>query len=189
MTLFATHARPLAGRRFVALVALICAALFAIAGLSSVQAQAEDQKTRLVIHNDGGEALKCVILFGHWVTLDIAEVAPAKAVTVEIMRQAKDGGLYVPRFDGRHMMVERIACGRASQMWESSGDIPLLGLRATLVPASESHCTLNVHVVCTVPEKSPEVQGGLWRRERGIGMDDPLPTVAVLVALTGGWVA
>lgn len=187
MMLFDICTRTLVGRRMGVLLSLILMASFAFAVPQS--AQADDQKTRLVIHNDGGEALKCVILFGHWVTLDIAEVAPAKSVTVEIMRQAKDGGLYVPRFDGRHMMVERIACGRASQMWESSGDIPLLGLRATLVPASESHCTLGAHVTCTTPKKSAQVQGRLWQHAPDIRRHDPIQIGMILTMIAGRWMA
>lgn len=183
MMLFDICARLLVGRRSIAFLSLMFMALCVSTVPLSGRAQADDQKTRLVIHNDGGEAMKCVILFGHWVTLDIAEVAPAKAVKVEIMRQAKDGGLYVPRFDGRHMMVERIACGRANRMWETSGDVPLLGLRATVVPSSESHCTLAARVVCTTPTKSTEVQGQLWRRAPDIRQHGPVLVGMMPIAL------
>lgn len=110
-----------------------------------------DLATSLTIRNDGTEPLKCVILFGHWVTSDIADIAPGQSSDIRIMRAAKDGALYVPRFDGRHMMVERIACGRATGWWESIGDIPLLPLREKEVAASETRCSLGEHAVCSAP--------------------------------------
>ncbi|HVJ42501.1 MAG TPA: hypothetical protein VM639_13440 [Dongiaceae bacterium] len=113
---------------------------------------ADDLKTTLVIRNDSGEPLKCMILFGHWVTLDIADIPAGGKGQVEIMRAAKDGALYVPRFDGRHMMVERIACGRVAAWWESLGDIPLLGLRASAKPSSETHCRLQDRAQCSEPQ-------------------------------------
>ncbi|TXH38949.1 MAG: hypothetical protein E6Q98_01765 [Rhodospirillaceae bacterium] len=111
-----------------------------------------DLQTSLTIRNDGGEPLKCVILFGHWVTSDIADIAPGRSGDVKIMRAAKDGALYVPRFDGRHMMIERIACGRTTGWWESIGDVPLLPLREKAEAASETRCKLGEHAVCTAPQ-------------------------------------
>ncbi|HVJ36115.1 MAG TPA: hypothetical protein VND94_23620 [Terriglobia bacterium] len=133
--------------------AAFCLALTMGFYLTSGAAQAaDDLKTTLVIRNDGSEPLKCMILFGHWVTLDIADIPAGGKGQVEIMRAAKDGALYVPRFDGRHMMVERIACGRATGWWESLGDIPLLGLRATAMPSSETHCRLQERAQCSEPQ-------------------------------------
>ncbi|MDY0884349.1 hypothetical protein ACFPL7_00825 [Dongia soli] len=111
-----------------------------------------DLQTSLTIRNDGGEALKCVILFGHWVTSDIADIAPGQTGEVKIMRAAKDGALYVPRFDGRPMMIERIACGRTAGWWESIGDVPLLPLREKAEAASETRCRLSDRAVCTTPQ-------------------------------------
>jgi len=111
----------------------------------------DDLKTTLSIRNDGTEPLKCVIIFGHWVTTDIAAIQPNQTSDVTIMRAIKDGALYVPRFDGRHMMVERIACGRVDSWWESIGDVPLLPLRETPQPATQTQCRLDQHAECTVP--------------------------------------
>ena len=113
---------------------------------------AVDLETSLTIRNDGGEPLKCVILFGHWVTSDIADIAPGQSRDVKIMRAVKDGALYMPRFDGRHMMIERIACGRTTGWWESIGDIPLLPLREKAEAASETYCKIGERAVCTVPQ-------------------------------------
>lgn len=147
---FVPHLKvPCIGRFMVA----FCLALTASFCLASGAARAaDDLKTTLVIRNDSGEPLKCTILFGHWVTLDIADIPAGGKGQIEIMRATKDGALYVPRFDGRHMMVERIACGRVRAWWESLGDIPLLGLRATAKPFSETHCRLQDHAQCSEPQ-------------------------------------
>lgn len=113
---------------------------------------AADLQTRLTIRNDGDEPLKCVILFGHWVTSDIADIAPGRSGDVKIMRAAKDGALYVARFDGRHMMIERIACGRTTGWWDSLGDVPLLTLREKAAAASETRCKLGARTICTAPQ-------------------------------------
>ena len=113
---------------------------------------AADLQTRLTIRNDGDEPLKCVILFGHWVTSDIADIAPGRSGDVKIVRAAKDGALYVPRFDGRHMMIERIACGRTTGWWDSLGDVPLLTLREKAAAASETRCKLGARTICTAPQ-------------------------------------
>lgn len=128
-------------------VAFLCLAVVA-----RTASAATDLKTTLSIRNDSSEPLKCVILYGHWITTDIAEIAPGKAQRVDIMRAAKDGALYIPRFDGRHMMIERIACGRVDSWWESSGDIPLLPLRETAEATSETHCRLAARANCSVPQ-------------------------------------
>jgi len=120
---------------------------------------AEDVKTVLTIRNDSSEPLKCVILFGHWVTSDIADIAPGQGRQVDIMRASKDGALYVPRFDGRHMMIERIACGRVENWWESTGDIPLSLLREKAEPVTETHCQLGKRADCTVPARIDQKQG------------------------------
>ena len=128
-------------------MALLCLAI--VAGSASA---ATDLKTILSIRNDSGEPLKCVILYGHWITTDIPEIAPGKIQSVDIMRAMKDGALYIPRFDGRHMMIERIACGRVDSWWESSGDIPLLPLRETGVAMSETRCHLATRADCSTPQ-------------------------------------
>jgi hypothetical protein len=130
----------------------IAIAITSLAGIRPAVA-ADDLQTVLTIHNDSSEALKCVILFGHWVTQDIAEIAPKQSGPVPLMRAAKDGALYVPRFDGRHMMVERIACGRPAGWWESLGDIQLLPLREKAIRASETSCQMQQRASCLLPHE------------------------------------
>lgn len=133
-------------RSLIVLSAFLCLAIAARPAFA-----ATDLKTVLSIRNDSGEPLKCVILYGHWITTDIAEIAPGSVQHVDIMRAAKDGALYIPRFDGRRMMIERIACGRVDSWWESSGDIPLLPLREAAEASSETRCRLAARADCSVP--------------------------------------
>jgi hypothetical protein len=135
---------------------LLGAALLCLASCAGSDVAATDLRTVLTIRNDSSEPLKCVILYGHWITTDIANIAPGQATGVDIMRAVKDGALYIPRFDGRHMMIERIACGRVDTWWESNGDIPLLPLREAAVAASETRCRLATRADCSVPQAAAQ---------------------------------
>lgn len=149
------------GHRHLRRPALLAAAFLCLGSFAGPVAAAEDIKTVLTIRNDSNEPLKCVILFGHWVTSDIADIAPGQSRQVDIMRAVKDGALYVPRSDGRPMMIERIACGRVNSWWESTGDIPLLLLRERAEVASETHCRLGKRAACTAPQSIDLNQGQL----------------------------
>jgi hypothetical protein len=88
------------------------------------------------------------------VTIDVPVIPAGQATDVTMLRAAKDGALYMPRFDGRRMMIERIACGRVDQWWESLGDIPLLALHETAEAQMETLCTLAQRAICAPPHPS-----------------------------------
>ncbi len=134
--------------RFLAVGAFVLGSFSA--ALASAQA-AEDQQVELSIENSSQATMKCVVLFGHWVTQDLPLIAPGKEVPVKLTRATKDGALYIPRFDGRKMMVERIACGRAETWWDTIGDVPLLPLREKAMERVKSACHLEQRAVCSAP--------------------------------------
>lgn len=143
-------------RRFLAVGAFVLGS-FGVA-LASAQA-AEDQQVELSIVNSSQATMKCVVLFGHWVTQDLPLIASGGQVPVKLIRAAKDGALYIPRFDGRKMMVERIACGRAEAWWDTIGDVPLLPLREKAMERVKSACHLEQRAVCSAPVVLQNDQG------------------------------
>ena len=89
----------------------------AVAGCTSPRspsAEPADDRVTLAIANDGAEALRCTILFGHWVEKGIGTIAAGDVAEVAMWRQRSDGALYAPRSDGRRMMIENMVCGPLS---------------------------------------------------------------------------
>lgn len=126
----------------------------AVAGCTSHRwssAGTADETVTLVVANDGTEALRCTILFGHWVEQGAGSVAPGDVLAVAFHRQASDGAIYVPRYDGRRMMVENLICGPLAQWWERRADIPLLPLRAGSAQRFRASCRITDRATCTSP--------------------------------------
>jgi hypothetical protein len=93
-------------------------------------ARAQDASVSLALRNDGGNAIRCVLMLGHWVTRDVPRLAPGATTTVTMSRQPEDGALYFLRSDGRRrLMVETLLCGDDSRWWETRAEIPLDALR------------------------------------------------------------
>jgi hypothetical protein len=134
------------------LVAVLLA--LAVAGCTSHRwssAGTADETVTLAVANDGAEVLRCTILFGHWVEQGAGTVAPGDVLAVEFRRQESDGALYVPRYDGRKMMVENLICGPLEQWWERRADIPLLPLRAGTAQRFQASCRIMDRATCTLP--------------------------------------
>lgn len=117
--------------------------------------QQGDLEVTLTVANDGTAPLRCMLIFGHWVELDAGRIAPGASLALALRRQASDGALYVPRYDGRKMMLENLICGPLLDWWPRRADIPLLPLRATAAPRFAASCHLTEGVAgraaCTSP--------------------------------------
>ncbi len=138
--------------RFVGLIAALLG--LAVAGCTSQRwpsGDTADDRVTLAIANDGAEALRCTILFGHWVEQGIGKIAAGDVVEVAMWRQRSDGALYVPRADGRRMMIENMVCGPLSGWWERRADIPLLTLRASAARRFASSCRMETRARCDGP--------------------------------------
>jgi hypothetical protein len=73
----------------------------------------------VTVANKTERDLRCLLVFGHWVTMDVPVIAPGGAAAVDI-RRAADGALHVPRAgDGRPMMLEALHCGY-DEDWSAS---------------------------------------------------------------------
>lgn len=126
----------------------------AVAGCAShswPNAGAGDERVILAIANEGAEALRCTILFGHWVEQGAGTIAPGGTLEIAMRRQHADGALYVPRADGRKMMMENVICGPLSGWWERRADVSLLTLRADAARRFAASCRMETRARCTGP--------------------------------------
>lgn len=108
-----------------------------------------DTDVTLTIANIGTAPLRCTILFGHWVEQGAGTVAPGATLAVSMRRQAADGALYVPRYDGRRMYVENLVCGPLSDWWVRRADLPLLPVRAGAAARFGADCRMAARAECT----------------------------------------
>jgi hypothetical protein len=124
---------------------LVCAAL-AIAGCAQTPSgrapdKGADQAVTLRLANVGAETLRCSIVFGHWVYRELGLFAPGQARDVAMMQAAKDGALYVNRYDNqRQMMIENLLCGRPDNWHDSVEQVDLAAVRSTRVTRFSAQC-------------------------------------------------
>jgi len=131
-----------------ALILLLSALLLCGAARPAIAA---DPAVELVIANAGDQPLRCMILFGHWVTQDVGPIAAGGSATVSMWRGQPTGALYIPRFDGRKMMIENVICGGQTAWAESLDQIRLSPLRETAGNRFATSCTGAGHVSCSPP--------------------------------------
>lgn len=116
------------------------AALLLASLLSTGAAHAADPAVDLSIRNDGPAALRCMILFGHWITRDVGPIAPGGSAQVAMWRGQPPGALYIPRFDGRKMMIENLICGSDAAWAETYDQVPIATLRDSAAAAFRTAC-------------------------------------------------
>jgi hypothetical protein len=136
------------------------AALLLAAVLAAGKAGAGDPGVDLSIRNAGPVALRCMILFGHWITRDIGPIAPGGGAEVAMWRGQPAGALYIPRFDGRKMMIENLVCGSDAAWAETYEQIPLAALRDGAAAARfRTACKPGPQpmgkIACSVPAAAP----------------------------------
>ena len=114
-------------------------------------AVAADAGVELVIANAGDQPLRCMILFGHWVTQDVGPIAAGGSATVSMWRGQPPGALYIPRFDGRKMMIENLICGSDADWAETYDQVPMQTVRDGAAARLRTDCRLAGKVACTPP--------------------------------------
>lgn len=124
----------------------------AVVGCAERELSSPDREVRIAVANDGGEPLRCTILFGHWVEQDAGIVAAGAVLQVPMHRQTSDGALYVPRYDGRKMMVENLVCGPLDRWWERRSDIALVAVRAGTTARFRASCRVTDRARCSALE-------------------------------------
>ena len=144
-------AARLPGRRATIGGLLVLSALLGAGRSEPTRAGAPDGAVTLRIANDGPEALRCVLLFGHWITLELGIIDASASHALSMMRDAGDGSLYVHRDDGRKMMIENVVCGVDSAWAETLGQIPLLPVRESRERELQTSCRIDERLTCTLP--------------------------------------
>lgn len=112
---------------------------------------AADPAVEMAIANAGDQPLRCMILFGHWVTQDVGPIAPGGSATISMWRGAPSGALYIPRFDGRKMMIENVICGSQSAWSDTFDQIQLLPIRDSAGSRFTTACKAAGRVSCSPP--------------------------------------
>jgi hypothetical protein len=131
------------------------AVLSALLGTSCAEPQpagAADDAVTLRIANDGTQALRCVVLFGHWVTRELGAIDAGASHDLAMMRDAGDGSLYVLRDDGRRLMIENVVCGADRAWTETLGQVPLLPVRDSRDREFRTSCRIDQRLNCTPPQ-------------------------------------
>lgn len=115
-----------------------------------------DRDVVLHLANSGGEPLRCSIVFGHWVYRELGVLAPGDVRDIAMNQAAKDGALYINRYDGkRQMMIENLFCGRPENWRETVGQVDLASIRSARVTRIAAHCAASPapgRVACEVTE-------------------------------------
>ncbi len=121
--------------------AAACGALLILASCVADRQDEVDTALTINLSNSGAEPLRCQLIYGHWVERQLGEIAPGESVKIELMRAAKDGGLYNMRPDGKlEMMVENVICGRLKGWKESLGQVDLIPLRRNPAAMADASC-------------------------------------------------
>jgi hypothetical protein len=138
--------------RRAAIIGLLSLSAFFIPGCGeSSRADTPDAAVTLRIDNDGAQALRCVLLFGHWVTLELGIIDAGASHALAMMRDAGDGALYVFRGDGRKLMIENVVCGADRAWTETLGQVPLLPVRDSREREWRTSCRIDERLNCTLP--------------------------------------
>jgi hypothetical protein len=122
---------------------------FGLLALPLFAAAASASTVTLSIKNDDPSALRCMVVFAHWVTTDIGPIASGQTASVVMNRGPQPGALHIARFDGRAMMIENIVCG-AERDWSNSFDqLPLMPIRNSATSTYRMECRAEPRIACT----------------------------------------
>ena len=135
---------------------LMLGLLLGAAACAQTPDKSGDHEVALRLINGGAESLRCSIVFGHWVYRDLGEWLPGQVRDIAMIQSAKNGALYINRFDGeRQMMIENLVCGRMENWHGSQGQVDLAPVRSTRVTAVAARCAAAQsagRVICEVTE-------------------------------------
>jgi hypothetical protein len=124
-------------------------ALFGVLVMPLFVASASASTVTLSIKNDDAHALRCTVVFAHWVTTDFGPIASGETATVAMTRGPQPGALHIARSDGRPMMIENIVCGTEPDWSNSFDQLPLTRVRDSARTAYQIACRAAPRIVCT----------------------------------------
>jgi hypothetical protein len=91
-------------------IALLLLALMLAGAVPGVARAGEGVPIEVRVANGSSEALRCLMVFAHWTTLDLPVIAPGGHASL-VLERAPDRALFIRRQDGRPMMLEALHCG------------------------------------------------------------------------------
>jgi hypothetical protein len=125
-------------RRLLPLLLLACAPV-----------AAQPAPVALTLANTAGEALRCQVIYAHWVTGELPPLAPGGAATLQARRDPTTREVFVPRDgDGRRLMVEEILCGADADWSATLTHIDLEAVKRGEAAAFDLTCDLADRVAC-----------------------------------------
>lgn len=127
------------------------AGLWVSSGCTPSPAESPDEAVTVHIRNDGGQALRCVLLLGHWMSRDVGVIDSGVAHALVMRRDGHDGSLFILSADGRRMMIENLVCGSADAWAETLGQVLLTPVRGSGASALRTSCRVDGRVTCTPP--------------------------------------
>jgi hypothetical protein len=128
----------------------LCGALLGMVALPLFfAASAAASTVTLSIKNDDTQSLRCMVVFAHWVTIDLDPIASGAKAAVAMTRGPQPGALHIARFDGRPMMIENIVCGTERDWTGSYDQLPLTGVRDSAQATYQMACRAAPRIVCT----------------------------------------
>jgi hypothetical protein len=104
----------------------------------------------VAIRNDTGGTLRCVVVLAHFVTVDVAPLAPGQALTLALDRDAGSGALGYGSHAGQPMLVETILCGLDGRWAATRFDLPLTPIRSGDAESYVADCVAAEGVACTL---------------------------------------
>ncbi|MGF1608337.1 MAG: hypothetical protein ACFCUQ_03010 [Kiloniellales bacterium] len=113
---------------------------------------AGSETLRVVLRNDGAQALRCVMIKAHFMSETLDAIAAGDALNLVLQRDPADGALFVLADDGRRQMIENILCGADDDWSETRGELPLLPLRTASAARIELSCVVEGRLLCAVME-------------------------------------
>ena len=103
------------------------------AALATPAAAGEDETfetIQLQLRNAGTRPMRCVAILAHFVTRELAPVAPTQTLEIELRRWPESGELAYGYLGDKPMLLENLLCGHADDWASSYGDAPILEIRS-----------------------------------------------------------
>jgi len=111
---------------------------------------AQPAPVALTLANGGDAALRCQVIYAHWVTGELPVLAPGGVARLQAQRDPATREIFVPREgDGRRLMVEEILCGADADWSATLTHIDLEAVKRGAAAAFDLTCDLAGRVACT----------------------------------------
>lgn len=108
----------------------LAASLVLSSGAAAGEPGGPSQPIDLRIENHSRQAIRCVAVLAHFVTRDLAPIAPGASLRTTLLREPATGTLAYGSHAAVPMMIENLLCGTVAAWTDSYSDAPLLAIRS-----------------------------------------------------------